>query len=254
MLKKFATDLSHGLRSMVRGLDADWDFSERRKTIRFSCRHKVDVSRGEDASKVAYVTNYSMGGLRFTSTVKYKVGDVVAVKFPYPLEGVQVRSVSCEILWVRKNPKTLEIVCGGRFKETKQRMSASWVAYLFREKGVDSKALVENRKLFRVPCQLDVLARAGEERAVGNVINFGPQGACLSINRPAEVDDVWGLDIKGLSSLQPMHIKVTVLSCEVEAAGLFRQRVSFNLNSMDQATRALLTSYLQHLAKDFWTE
>lgn len=252
MLKKFATDISHGLRSMVRGLDADWDFAERRKTIRFSCRHKVDVSKGEEAAKVAYVINYSMGGLRFSSTIKYKVGETVSIKFPYPLEGVQVRSVACEILWVRKNPKTLEIVCGAKFKETKQRMASSWVAYLFRERGADSKSLVEDRKKFRIPCSLDVLARAGEERAVGNVINLGPEGACLSINRPAEADDVWGLDIKGLSSLQPMHIKVTVLSCEVEAAGLFRQRVAFQ--PMDQATRALLASYLQHLARDFWTE
>lgn len=253
MLKKFATDLSRGLRTMVRGLDADWNFSERRKTIRFACRYKVDVLRGEEA-KVAYVINYSMGGLRFSSTHKYKVGETVSVKFPHPLEGVSVRSISCEVLFARKNPKTLEIVCGVKFKETKPRMAASWVAYLFREKGVDSKDLLEDRKVYRTPCRLDVVARAGEERAVGHVINISQVGACIAINRPAEVDDLWGLDIKGLSSLQPMHIKSTVLSCDMEAEGLYRQRVSFNTASMDEATKGLLTAYMQHLAKDFWTE
>jgi hypothetical protein len=252
MLKKFATDLSRGLRTMVRGLDADWDFAERRKTIRFSCRYKVDVMRGEE-SKVAYVINYGMGGLRFTSTHKYKVGETVSVKFPHPIEGVTVRSISCEILFVRKNPKTLEIVCGAKFKETKPRMAASWVAYLFREKKVETKDLVEDRKMFRSPCRLDVLARSGEERAVGHMINISPQGACIAINRPAEAEDIWGLDIKGLSNLQPMHLKVTVLSCDMEAEGLYRQRVSFN-TPIDEATKTLLMSYMQHLAKDFWTE
>jgi hypothetical protein len=251
MLKKFATDISRGLRTMVRGFDADWDFSERRKTIRFACRYKVDIVKGEE-SKVAYVINYSMGGLRFSSTHKYKVGDTVSVKFPHPLEGVTVRSISCEILFVRKNPKTLEVVCGAKFKETKPRMAASWVAYLFREKGVDAKDLLENRKVYRTLCRLDVVARAGEERAVGHMINIGPTGACIAINRPAEEDDIWGLDVKGLSSLQPMHIKVTVLSCEMEAEGLYRQRIRFN--NLDETTKGLLMSYMQHLAKDFWTE
>jgi c-di-GMP-binding flagellar brake protein YcgR len=251
MLKKFATDISHGLRTMVRGLDADWDFTDRRKTIRFSCRYKVEVTRGEQ-TKVAYVINYSMGGLRFSSTHKYKVGDTVSIKFPHPLEGVTVRSISCEILFVRKNPKTLEMVCGAKFKETKPRMAASWVAYLFREKGVDSKDLLEGRKLYRTHCKLDVVARSGEERAVGHLINMSTAGACIAINRPAEVDDLWGLDIRGLSNLPAIHIKVTVLSCEMEAEGLYRQRVRFN--SMDENTKAQLMSYLQHLAKNFWTE
>lgn len=251
MLKKFATDLSHGLRTMVRGFDADWKFTERRKTIRFGCRYKVNVTKGED-TKIAYVINYSMGGVRFTSTHKYKVGDTVSIKFPHPLDGVSVNSVNCEILFVRKNPKTLEMVCGAKFKETKQRMAASWVAYLFREKNATPKDLVEDRKVFRSLCRLDIVARAGEERAVGEMINISPAGACIAINRPAEIDDIWGLDIKGLSSLQPMHIKVTVLSCDIEAEGLYRQRVQFN--SMDEATTTLLMQYLQHLAKDFWKE
>lgn len=253
MLKKFATDISHGLRTMVRGLDADWDFSERRRTLRFSCRYKTEVIKG-DQTKVAYVINYSMGGLRFSSTHKYKVGDQISIKFPHPLEGVAVRSIACEVLFVRKNPKTLEIVCGVKFKETKQRMAGSWIAYLFREKGVDGKDLVEKRKVFRTHCRLDVVARSGEERAVGHMTNISQQGACISINRPAEVDDIWGLDIKGLSNLAPMHIKVTVLSCEIEAEGLYRQRVQFHTESMDEPTRTLFHSYLQHLAKDFWTE
>lgn len=252
MLKKFATDLSRGLRSIVRGIDADWDFSERRKTIRFNCRYKVNVTRGEE-TKVAYVINYSMGGLRFTTTQKYKAGDTVSIKFPHPLDGVTVQSVSCEILFVRKNPKTLELVCGAKFKETKQRMASSWVAYLFKEKNVASKDLIEGRKVYRCNCRLDVVARAGEERAVGRLVNISPTGACLSLNRPAEIDDLWGLDIKGLSNLQPIHLKVTVLSCDIEAEGLYRQRVSFN-TPMDEPTKTLLMEYMRHLAKDFWTD
>lgn len=253
MLKKFATDFSHGLRTMVRGLDADWDFSERRRTIRFNCRYKVEVVRGED-KKIAYVINYSMGGLRLTTPQKYKVGETISVAFPLPIEGVTVNSIKCEIVYVRKNPKTLESVVGAKFKETKQRMAASWIAYFFREKNADSKDLIEDRKHFRANCRLEVLARGvGDNRGVGQVINISTHGACIVIDKAAEVDDIWGLDIKGLSSLQPMHIKATVLENQEEPAGMYRQRVAFN-TPLDDATQNLLVSYLQHLAKNFWTE
>ena len=253
MLKKFATDLSRGLRTMVRGLDADWDFSERRRTIRFNSRYKVEILRAEE-NKVAYVINYSMGGLRFTTTQKYKPGEQLSVNFPLPIEGVSVSKVACEVVFVRKNPKTLETVVGVKFKETKQRMANSWVAYLFREKNAESKDLIESRKVFRTNCRLEVLARGvGDNRGSGQVINISTQGACIVIDKPAETEDIWGLDIKGLSNLQAMHIKVTVLDCEEEAAGLYRQRVSFN-SPLDEMTQSLLVSYMQHLAKDFWTE
>ncbi len=253
MLKKFATDLSRGLRSMVRGLDADWDFTERRRTIRFNCRYKVDIVRG-DESKVAYVINYSMGGLRFTTTQKYKIGEQIGVSFPLPLEGVSVKSIACEVIFSRKNPKTLETVVGVKFKETKQRMAASWIRYFFDEKKATSKDLIEDRKIYRANCKLEVLARGvGDNRGTGHAINISTQGACIVIDKAAEAEDIWGLDIKGLSNLQPMHIKATVLECEEEAAGLYRQRVSFN-TPLDETTQNLLVSYMQHLAKDFWTE
>lgn len=253
MLKKFATDLSRGLRSMVRGIDADWDFSERRRTVRFNCRYKVDVVRGTE-KKIAYIINYSMGGLRFTTTQKYKLGEEIAVCFNLPLEGVTISSVTCEIIFVRKNPKTLETVVGAKFKETKQRMAASWVAYFFREKNASSKDLIEDRKFYRANCRLEVLARGdGDIRGTGQISNLSMQGACIVIDQPAEVDDVWGLDIKGLSNLQAMHIKASVLECEEEAAGLYRQRVAFN-TPLDEMTQNLLLGYMQHLAKDFWTE
>ena len=253
MLKKFATDLSRGLRSMVRGLDADWDFRERRRTVRFNCRYKVDIVRGTE-TKIAYIINYSMGGLRFTTTQKYKVGEQIGVTFSLPLEGVTVTSVTCEVVFVRKNPKTLETVVGAKFKETKQRMAASWVAYFFREKNVDNKDLIESRKFFRANCRLEVLARGmGDLRGNGQVTNLSMEGACIVVDQSAEVGDVWGLDLKGLSSLQPIHIKATVLECEEEAAGLFRHRLQF-LTPLDDMTQNHLLGYMQHLAKDFWTE
>ncbi len=264
MLKKFATDLSRGLRTMVRGIDADWDFAERRKTIRFQCRYKVDVTF-KDTKKVAYVLDYSLAGLRFTSTVKFKIGEVVQVKFPHPLEGYGVRSLNCEVIWMRKNPKTLELVCGARFKETKPRMAASWIAYLFKEKKVDTKDLVEDRKFYRATCKLEVVARRDDLRSEGHIVDISTEGGCIMIDQASEEEETWGLDIKGLSNLEPMHIKATVLSCvteaevegepdpdgEVQIEGIYRQRVKFQ-TPLDEKTILLLQNYMQHLAKDFW--
>lgn len=252
MLKKFASDLSHGLRTMVRGLDADWDFRERRKTIRFRCRYKVDVTKA-DETKPVYVIDYSMGGLRFSTTLKYKVGDEVSIRFPTPLPEVSVSSLHCEIVYSRRNPKTLENVYGVKFKETKQRMSASWIAYFFREKNATSHDLVEHRAHFRISCSVEIVARAADERAVGTMTNLSTEGCCIVINRPAEPDDIWGIDISGISSIQAVHIKGTVLSCELEETGLYRQRIKFP-NPLGEATDTILRSYMLALTKDFWTE
>lgn len=248
MLKKFATDLTRGLRSMVRGVDADWTFNERRKTRRFACRHKVDLYQG-DGKSIAYVIDYSMGGVRLAFPGALKVGERIKLKFPHPLPGYSTSSLDCEVVWKRKNSKTLEMLFGARFLESKERMRTSWVAYFFNERGTSDPR--ERRMFFRANCKLDVVARSADDRAVGEVRNLGLGGAFLKINRPAEAGDTWGLDISGLG-LEGMHVKGDVLSCEMGENGLYEQRVKFK--NKDEETLKQMRKYLLKMSKDFWTE
>lgn len=275
MLKKFATDITRGLRSMVRGLDADWDFEERRRSVRFPCRHKVEMTRTKAASgvssltknlnksagtvsapkttkEITYVIDYSMGGVRISTVNQLRVGEELQLRFPHPLKNVKVSNVNCEVVWTRKNPKTLERVSGLKFKETKERMAASWVAYLFRERGSSSGDLREDRKFFRAACNLEVLARGEEERAVGRCRNLSTHGALVELNRPPEPEERWALDLSGLSTLPPMHVHCEVLGCEINDEGLYVQRVQFV--NIDEETAKTLRKYLLHLCKDFWTD
>lgn len=251
MLKKFAIDITHGLRSMVRGFDADWDFTERRQTLRIPCRHKVEMFRGE-SKKVAYVLDYSMGGLRITCPDVLKVGEKLKVQFPHPLPGISVNSLQCEVLWTRKNTKTLERLAGLKFLESGKRLASSWVAYFFRERNSTAQDLKEQRKLFRAECELEALARDGVDTAMGQVQNLSLGGAMVQLNRPAEVGDEWGLDLSGLSSFKPIHLKYTVLSCEAGTAGLYKQRIEFE--EPDEETLKMLKKYMIALSKDFWTD
>lgn len=248
MLKKFATDLTHGLRSMVRGVDADWTFNERRKTLRFNCRHKVDLLQDENKS-LAYVIDYSMGGVRLAYPGALKVGERIKLKFPHPLPGYSVNTLDCEIVWRRKNSKTLEMVAGARFVESRDRMKSSWVAYFFNERG--SSDVRERRLFYRAEGKLDVVARGDADRSVGEVRNVSLGGAFLKINRPAEVGDIWGLDISGFG-LEGVHFKAEVLSCEMGESGLYEQRVKFT--EKDEESLKLLRKYMVKLSKDFWTE
>jgi PilZ domain-containing protein len=250
MFKKFASDITRGLRSMVRGIDADWQFEERRRTLRFKSRHKVDMHHGEGEKHVAYVMDYSMGGVRINSAQSLKVGEVVDLQFPHPLPGVSKSSVKCEVLWRRKNPKTLEMLYGAKFLETAEHMMQSWVSYFFRERGAASGDLVEDRKHVRCACSLDVLARS-VENAQGKVLNIGLGGALLAINRPAEPGDQWGLDISGLSSFEGFHVKAIVQSCETGMSGLFNQRVEFKPPAEEQ--EKIMKKYILALSKDFWS-
>jgi PilZ domain len=250
MLKKFATDITRGLRSMVRGVDADWDFTERRRTIRFNCRHKVDLLKG-DVKTIAYVMDYSMGGVRLAYPGTIKVGEIIKLRFPHPLPGTTVRSLECEIVWRRKNPKTLEMLAGAKFQETKDRMSKSWIAYFFRERNATSRDLVEDRKYIRADCDLEIVARNDDDRAVGQAIDIGLDGANLRLNRPAEPGDKWTLDISGLSTFPGIYLTCEVLSCEPGEAGLFEQRVNFG--KIDDDNLKLLRKYLLALCRDFWT-
>lgn len=255
MLKKFALDLSHGLRTMVRGIDADWNFGERRRCLRFNCRHKVELYQGDDDKQersTAYVLNYGLGGVRIAFPGNLKVGEKIKLKFPHPLPGVTARTLACEIVWRRKNSKTLEMLAGAKFTEPKDRMSASWIAYFFRERGSAAGDLRENRKYYRADCKLDVVARSDADRAVGEVHNLSLGGAFLRVNRPAEAGDEWLLDISGLSSYEGMHFKGKVLSCEMGEAGMYEQRIEFAHE--DQEMVKLLRKYILTLSKDFWTE
>lgn len=262
---------------MVRGLDADWDFQERRRSVRFNCRHKVEMTReigptgvaalakglpggkpAKDApppktkKELTYVIDYSMGGVRITTIHQLKVGEKVALRFPHPLKNVRVHSVNGEVVWTRKNPKTLERVAGIKFKESKERMGASWIAYLFKERGAKLGDLREDRKYFRAACNLEVLARGEEERAVGRCTNLSTKGALLQLNRPPEDTERWALDLSGLSNLPPMHIHCEVLACDTNDEGMYVQRVCFV--HLDDETEKTLRKYLLHLCKDFWTE
>ena len=251
MLKKFAIDITHGLRSMVRGFDADWDFSERRKTQRIPCRHKVEFFRGE-YKKIAYVLDYSMGGVRLTCPDALKVGEKLKIQFPHPLPGVSVRALECEVLWVRKNTKTLERLAGLKFVESGKRLASSWVAYFLRERESSAADIKERRRMFRAECKLEGLARDGVDTAMGQVQNLSLTGAMVQLNRPAEVDDEWTLDLSGLSSFKPIHLKYTVLSCDAGDAGLYKQRIEFD--EPDEETMKQLKKYMAALSKDFWTD
>lgn len=238
---------------MVRGVDADWQFHERRRSVRFKCRHKVDLLSGEDDNKtVAYVLNYSMGGVRISYPGNLKVGDKVKLRFPHPLQGVTVKAVSCEVLWRRKNSKTLEMLAGLKFLESGERMSQSWIAYFFREREASANDLKESRKSVRMSCKLDVVARSAEDRAVGQMLNLGLDGALIKINRPAEVGDLWLLDVSGLSSLAPLHFKASVLSCDMGPDGMYAQRVEFGPS--EEEMQKIHRKYLLTLSKDFWDE
>jgi hypothetical protein len=235
---------------MVRGIDADWEFEERRRTIRFKSRHKVELHHGEGEKHVAHVADYSMGGVRILTAQSLKKGQVVSLRFPHPLPGVSKDTVKCQILWRRKNPKTLETLVGGKFLESAEHMQHSWVSYFFREKGSTSNDLREDRKFIRCACNLDVLARS-VENGQGKVLNIGRGGALLALNRPAEPGDEWGLDISGLSSFEAFHMRAIVETCETGESGLFNQRVRF-VTSVEEQERILM-KYLLALSKDFWT-
>jgi len=238
---------------MVRGVDADWQFDERRRTIRIKSRHKIDLLKdagdGKQEKSIAYVLNYSMGGVRMSYNGNLKVGERFQLHFPHPLPGVTKSSVNCELVWRRKNPKSLEMVAGAKFLDSGEYMMQSWVSYFFRERGSGSSDLVERRKSVRCPCDLDVLARS-VENAQGKVLNIGMGGALLTLNRPAEKGDQWGLDISGLSSFDGFHVKAVVQSCETGKSGLFNQRVVFEKPAEDQ--EKIFKKYLLALSKDYW--
>jgi len=195
---------------------------------------------------------YSLGGLRVSNPPDaMKVGQSVEVSFPHPLPGISVSTVNCEVLWRRKNSKSLEMLCGLKFTDPPERVMKSWVAYFVRERGAVSD-MKEKRFHTRADCELDVLARRGPEQAHGLISNISLGGAFIKINRPAEPGDEWGLDISGQSNFPGMHYKARVLTCEMGEAGLYEQRVSFI--TADEESKKLMQKYLLSLNKNFWSE
>ena len=144
------------------------------------------------------------------------------------------------------------MLAGAKFTEPKERMMKSWIAYFFQERGATLAALKERRKFYRAICKLDVVARAGSDRAVGEIRDMGIGGAFLKINRPAEPGDKWDLDISGVSNFTGMHYQSTVLSCAMGESGLYEQHVRFD--GADEESLKLMQKYLLALSRDFWAE
>ncbi len=236
---------------MVRGVDADWSFEERRRSLRFGCRHKVDLLQGEKKS-ITFVLDYSMGGLRLSKPGDVKVGERIKVSFPHPLPGFSISAVECEVVWKRKNTRSLEMLAGLKFVETKERMAKSWVAYFFQERGASSVDLVERRKSVRSPCKLTTAATSPGIQAVGELLNLSLGGGLVRLNRPGEVGDVWGLTVAGADGAPEFSCNAVVQSCDIGPDGMYLQRVKFQ--STDPAATKLLSKSLLKLNRNFWTD
>ncbi len=113
---------------------------QRRRQSRLVCKLAVACSNNGQVQP-GVVSEVSIGGMRLQTAVSYSVGQTVEVA----LKETPNDSVAVDIQWVRANG-----LHGCKFRESSQRLSASWVGATLRRGGIDSQSSQERRADLRV--------------------------------------------------------------------------------------------------------
>lgn len=239
---------------MVRGLDADWGFEERRRGLRFTCRHRVALKTAGSSLKgrKGYVVDYSVGGVRTITPEPLKVGDQFNVDFHIPIEGVAVNSLACEVVWCRKNQKSLENHSGLKFLEDPATVQASWVGYFFNEKGLTAEHLMETRHWFRIDCKIQVEVKGEAGRSKGNIRNLSMLGLMAELDKAQYIKTDLHVIMMPLERAGPLELLGRAVEVLPGEMGLFRHRILFQ--DVDPAKKKMLTKYMVTASKDFWTD
>ena len=162
-------------------LDPVGPVQERRDVIRLQCGVTVRVVTEDGASHEAVVTNISLKGLRFESSLRPKKGDRVMIGVANARQG----PVSCLVMWIRSNSSGASYGAGVKFEDTQENLGKSWLKETLRQLGFEPGKIRERRNFIRFPSPSQVHAtfanRTGDVLGDGRLMNIGLGGALAAV-------------------------------------------------------------------------
>jgi hypothetical protein len=151
-----------------------WDYAERRKALRVTCRIEGTVQLG-DGVMASEIRSVSTGGLSLMCFGKLKKGQMVRVRSLKEHMQATKNTITCRVEWTRKEAGGLLV--GVSFQESKEVLNKSWLIYELRDAGVRAKNAKQKRADVRVKCLIPARLHVGQEVRKARVRDIGTNGA-----------------------------------------------------------------------------
>jgi hypothetical protein len=184
----------------------EWDFSDRRGTLRIPCRLEARLSVGGDDVDVEIV-DIGLRGMRLIIKGKIRKGSVAEL---HPRNG-KGHPVQCKIQWKQKTSG--DFLSGVSFEDSKEALSKSWLFEEMKAIGMESVKTQQQRSGVRVICNTPAKLKLGKDKREVVMIDVGLGGALIeSDGEPLKKGEKVRLEFGPLE-----EIPRVVVNCEVVA-------------------------------------
>ncbi len=224
-----------GLRSLVIS-DRAATLEERRKMARIQCNFPVRVRAGSKFLQ-ARVTNLGVEGMRLKGTQSFPKGTPVTVVYQHQSSFEELSSVDGQVAWVRRVPRSNEILMGIRYEYTQR----NWVDFVLGLIGMTDESVFQRRRFVRaeglMAARLSVPGRIPPQKCW--VINLSLGGALVDSPTMLGPGATVKLDLGPVGKLRPVSVLGLVReSRESDSGQSFQLGLEFS-NLDAPGTRAL---------------
>jgi len=147
----------------------EWDFSDRRGTLRIPCELQARLS---DDTEVRIV-DIGLRGMRLLINGKVRKGTNVEL---LPCQG-EGGAVHCKIEWKKKHPGGF--LTGVSFTDDEATLSRSWLFHEMKAIGMEAVQTEQRRTGVRVICRTPALLKQGSEKREVLLVDLGLGGALI---------------------------------------------------------------------------
>lgn len=164
-----------GLVEVIKSLAGieEWDFSDRRGTLRIPCKLEGKLSKGDDSVDVEIV-DIGLRGLRVLVLGKVRKRSVMELS---PRGESETIPVKCRIEWKKDVPEGY--LTGVSFRDSEDVLAGSWLFEELRAIGTEAMETKQRRTGIRVICNAECMIRVENQRRDATLIDLGLGGALI---------------------------------------------------------------------------
>ena len=234
-----------GLVQIIKSLAGieEWDFSDRRGTLRIPCDLEARLGKADDVVPVR-VVDIGLRGLRVLVLGKVRKRAVLELMPPQEKTGP---SVTCRIEWKKQVEEGF--LTGVSFRESEETLAKSWLFEELRAIGAEAIKTEQRRTGIRVICNTDCMIRVGHNRREATLIDLGLGGALIECDgEPLEEGLSLKFSLGPMDELARVYVNAeVVIAYDREPARYGLKFDTFSLGGVTDLERYLTYFYAKSL-------
>ncbi len=132
------------------------------------------------------ITDVGLYGMRLESPRPLSVGTVVNVRVTrgqgiIALSKFEVDTIRTEVVWCKRKSRSKEHIIGVKYSDTRQKLNASWVKFIFQKFGLNTGATLQRRRDIRIRSKVPVTMVDAEGTSTSaEAVNLGLGGLLIA--------------------------------------------------------------------------